>query len=144
MMSVLNVGEEFALRRTITMALVRHGYSVAEADSVTGAEQALAAWDGNFDVIVLDVCLRDHSGWDLLRHLRPHPGNDWTHATAIPVIVLTSGLPSQCRLEELLPDAVLPRPFPIATLVRLVERLGARHAGASATADTAAPVAPGA
>lgn len=143
MLSVLNVGEAFALRRTITMALVRAGFDVAEADSLTGAEEALAAWGGHFDVIVLDVCLRDHSGWDLLRHLHAHVRADAPPDVAIPVIVLTSGLPSQCRLDELHPDAVLPRPFPMATLVRLVERLAARRMALSGASGLATPVAPG-
>ncbi|HEV7127546.1 MAG TPA: response regulator [Ktedonobacterales bacterium] len=126
--AVLNVGGELALRRTITMALVRHGIDVAEADSVAGAQEALAAWDGAFDVIVLDVCLRDQSGWDLLRRLRAQRSDRARRDGAIPVIVLTGGLPKQCQVDELHPDAVLPRPFPITTLVRLVERLAARHA----------------
>ena len=52
------------------MNLAHLGYSVAEADSVESADEALHAATESFDAIVLDVNLPDQTGWDVLRHLR--------------------------------------------------------------------------
>jgi DNA-binding response OmpR family regulator len=115
---ILLVEDEAPLRRVLTMNLALRGYSVAEADSVESADDALHAARAPFDAIVLDVNLPDETGWDVLRHLRDAHGE---HRPAI--ILATAVRPVQRRIEEFKPDAVLVKPFPMVALLRLLDRL---------------------
>ena len=72
-----------------------------------------------FDVLLLDVNLPDQTGWDVLRALEG--------AHVPPVIVLTALRPTQHRLDEFRPAAVLLKPFPMDALVRLVGRVLRTH-----------------
>lgn len=124
---VLIVEQERDFRRLLFAELVENGYSVAEATSVAGADDALAVWEDSFDLLVLDINLPDGSGWDVLRHrARQVPttslaGHD---AVAAPkVVILATARPAQCRLDEFHPAAVLLKPFPIQALLRLIGRL---------------------
>ena len=127
MARVLIVEDEHPLRRIITLNLARRGYEVAEADSVATAEEALAAWNADFDVILLDINLPDQTGWDVLRHLlsaaSQAPPSDRPVKKMPKVIVMTAVRPPQARIEEFHPDAVLVKPFPLQALLRLVERV---------------------
>jgi DNA-binding response OmpR family regulator len=117
---VLLVIEDRPLRRAIFARLLLAGCAVAEADSVAQAEEAMAAWDGAFDLLVLDDNLLDGSGWDVLRRQarRTPPA-----AGRPRVIVLACRRPAQCRLDEFHPDAVLVKPFPLRALEHLIIRL---------------------
>jgi|GEM_PF-1822200 CheY-like chemotaxis protein len=137
MARVLLVEDDYLLRRVMTLNLVRRGHSVIEADSVASADeayQASLALAAPFDLIVLDINLPDSTGWDVLRHLNAPPdtalpasgtaGGETTDQRARPpVIVMTAVHPSQRRLDEFHPTALLLKPFPIGALVRLVERV---------------------
>lgn len=122
MASVLMVEDEAPLRRILTLNLVRRGYSVAEADTVAAALEALRATDAPFDPLLLDLNLPDQTGWDVLRSL------DARQAGHARVIVMTAVRPAQHRIDEFRPAAVLIKPFPIAALLRLVERVLAPEA----------------
>jgi CheY-like chemotaxis protein len=148
MAQILVVEDERPLRRIIALNLARRGHSVAEADSVAAAEQAIAAWEGEFDVVLLDINLPDRSGWDLLRDLAQRAGGGRTDRRGPParrgprVIVMTAVRPPQARIEEFQPDAVLVKPFPLEALFRLVDRLlealpGGATVGGSDEADEA-------
>lgn len=114
MSRVLLVEDEEPLRRIIARNLSRRGYDVTEAFSAATAIAVLRA-DVPFDVLLLDVNLPDQTGWDVLRALE---------VTQIPpVIVLTALRPTQHRLDEFRPAAVLLKPFPMDALVRLVGRV---------------------
>jgi CheY-like chemotaxis protein len=139
---ILIVEDELALRRVITLNLARRGYTVVEADSVITASEACMASLEPFDLILLDINLPDQTGWDVLRHLAEPPGLSRPAAGAagrpdrpIPqVIVITAVWPKQSRLDEFQPAAVLPQPFPIAALLRLIERV-LEHAPTEPSAD---------
>ncbi|HEV2237370.1 MAG TPA: hypothetical protein VGR57_11980 [Ktedonobacterales bacterium] len=125
MNSVLLVIEERPLRRAIFARLLLDGCAVAEVDGVAQAEEAIAAWEGTFDLLVLDDNLLDGSGWDVLRRqarrARPDSGSDGRHRPR--VIVLACWRPAQRRLDEFHPDAVLVKPFPLRALEHLIVRL---------------------
>lgn len=125
MPAVLVVEDELGVRRVLGMALARLGYTVAEADSVDSARDALAAFTDGFDVILLDVNLPDETGWELLRNInagRCSPPGTRRMARAPKVIVMTAVRPTQRRLEEFRPAGLLLKPFPIEALIRQVER----------------------
>ncbi|MFI5273562.1 MAG: response regulator [Ktedonobacterales bacterium] len=142
MAAVLIVEDEVQLRRSLTLNLVHRGYTVAEADSVETAIEALEAFTTPFDVILLDINLPDETGWDVLRFLREQrrgatcetgessdaPARQRAVAlhtspsATSKVIVMTAVRPAQRRRDEFHPVAVLLKPFPLDTLLRLIER----------------------
>jgi CheY-like chemotaxis protein len=122
MASVLIVEDETLLRHILTLNLARHGYTVAEADSVDSAIEALTAFSRPFDVILLDINLPDNTGWDVLRYLRQREDGVATIERRSRVVIMTAVRPAQRRLDEFHPDAVLLKPFPIDALRRLIER----------------------
>lgn len=129
MPAILVVEDERAVRRVFRLTLARLGYTVAEADSVASATDALVAFGYAFDLILLDVNLPDETGWELLRHIKT-----WTReasdtdkpARSPAVVVMTAVRPAQRRLDELHPAGLLLKPFPIEVLIRLVERVLSR------------------
>ncbi len=126
MYRVLVVEDEDLLRRIITRNLALRGYSVAEAASVAEADDALEVSPAPFDLILLDINLPDQTGWDVLRHLEARRGASLMsgQGQAMPkVIVMSAVRPAQCRLDQFHPAAVLLKPFPMGTLLRLIERV---------------------
>lgn len=135
MARILVVEDEAPLRRIITLNLVRRNHTVIEAESVATAEEALAAFQDQFDLILLDLNLPDQTGWDILRTLK-RPFNqrlqEGEPARRPAVIIITAGHPARSRVEEFHPAAVLLKPFPIEALLRLTQRvLGAAPAEAA-------------
>lgn len=127
MARILVVEDEAPLRRIILLNLIRRGHTVIEAESVAAAQEALAAFQAQFDLILLDLNLPDQTGWDVLRSLK-RPIDQHLHEEGGPsrlplVIVITAGRPARSRVEEFHPAAVLLKPFPIEALLRLIQRV---------------------
>ncbi len=117
MAHILIVEDEQVLERILTLNLAKRGYAVAEARTVAEADALARAAEPPFELVILDINLPDQTGWDLLRR--------WRKSIAVrlpPVIVITAVRPSEERLREFCPFAVLVKPFPIETLLRLIER----------------------
>ena len=64
MARILVVEDEAPLRRIMVLNLVRRGHTLIEAESVAAAQEALVAFGGQFDLILLDLNLPDRAGWD--------------------------------------------------------------------------------
>lgn len=108
---VLLVEDEANFRRVIARNLSGRGLDVREAAS---AAEALAAVNAEKpDLMLLDINLPDHTGWDVLRDLR-------SRNVEVPTIVVSAVRVSQSRLNEFHPLAYLPKPFPIEALLRLI------------------------
>jgi DNA-binding response OmpR family regulator len=124
MARILVVEDEAPLRRIIVLNLVRRGHTLIEAESVAAAQEAMVAFGGQFDLILLDVNLPDRAGWDVLRSLAQmaDPAHN-ENGRGPPVIVVTAVRPVRSRLEEFHPAAVLLKPFPIEALLRLIQRV---------------------
>ena len=135
MACILVVEDEASLRRIIALNLVRRDHTVIEAECAATAQEALAALQDQFDLILLDLNLPDQTGWDVLRSLKQDINqqfHDGMPARPPAVIVITAGRPAQSRVEEFHPAAVLLKPFPIEALLRLIQRvLGAVPAEAA-------------
>ncbi len=114
-MNVLLVDDELHVRRALARSLEAWGHSAIEADTASAGLVALRS--GEFDLIVLDINLPDGTGWDVLRAIHSTPNDD------VPVIVISAIPPSVARLREFRPFAVLYKPFPIDSLIRLVDRV---------------------
>lgn len=86
-----------------------------------------------FDLILLDICLPDETGWEVLRaackegQLVPLELNG--HAGQLPVVVLSAVRVSQSRLQEFHPLAYLPKPFPMEAILRLAKEAALRKQG---------------
>jgi CheY-like chemotaxis protein len=125
MAKVLIAEDDPSLRRIIALNLSRRGHSLAEADTVAAADEAVAAWEHGFEVILLDVTLPDPFGWDLLRHFAEHVARrEDSNGRGPPKVIVKAALrPPQARIDEFHPDAVLVKPFPLEALFRLIDRL---------------------
>ena len=80
-MRVLLVEDEPRLSATLSRGLKAEGFVVVAAS--TGVDGLHEAISHNFDVVVLDIMLPGHSGYEVLRRMRSQ--DVWT-----PVLMLTA------------------------------------------------------
>ncbi len=126
--TVLIVEDERPLRTIIGRNLTQRGHTLIAVDSVGDAiaEMTLRLPD----VVLLDINLPDGTGWEVLRWLR-------AVRCAVPVIVYSAVPPSPKRLAEFHPAAVLPKPFPMDSLLHLIATVGTDAATITEGGDTA-------
>ena len=129
---ILLVEDDEVLRDLIGRNLEVRGHEVSEVED---AQSALAQLRTTvFDLIVLDICLPDQTGWDVLRTAlregRVAPLEVVGEEQKLPVVVLSAVRVSPRRIAEFHPLAYLPKPFPIEALLRLAaEAAGRRNTG---------------
>jgi two-component system OmpR family response regulator len=120
-MRVLLVEDEARLSATLSKGLRAEGFVVVAVDNgVDGLHEAI---ENSFDVVVLDIMLPGHSGYEVLRRMRAR--GVWT-----PVLMLTAkdGEYDQTDAFDLGADDYLTKPFSFRVLVarlRALERRGA-------------------
>lgn len=114
MPTVLVIEDDSAIRRGLCDALTFAGYEVLQAaDGLAGMERAQRA---TFDLVLLDIVLPHHSGFEILQALRDHrPGT--------PVIVLSARGEEADRVTglKLGADDYVVKPFSIRELLARVE-----------------------
>jgi DNA-binding response OmpR family regulator len=102
--------------RAMTAEALRDRYEVATAatvrDGLRRAQEHVPA------AVVLDVCLRDTSGWDLMRALQAD-----ARLRAVPIIVVSGAREADSPADVGPWAATLPKPCRMATLRELLERL---------------------
>lgn len=87
--TILVVEADRAMRSFLASHLTADGFSVIEADC---AEAGLEVLGSAFpDLVIIDVALPDHSGLDLLTHVRESDGVASRVDPAVPAIVLVAG-----------------------------------------------------
>ena len=109
---IVLVEDEGQLAAILARVLSRAGHDVRTASNGAEARSELAREMP--DLLVLDINLPDETGWSVLRWLRTT-----THQQPR-VVVVTATTPMAARVQELKPDAVLTKPFPIDALIRIV------------------------
>lgn len=120
-MRVLLVEDEARLSATLSMGLKAEGFVVVSVG--TGAEGLLEATENTFDVVVLDIMLPGHSGYEVLRRMRER--DVWT-----PVLMLTAkdGEYDETDAFDLGADDYLTKPFSFRVLVARLRALARRGA----------------
>jgi DNA-binding response OmpR family regulator len=118
---ILVVEDDPAIRRGLVDALGFAGYTVLAADSGdAGLEQARGA---AIDLLVLDVVLPGHSGFEVLRELR-------RSKPSLPVILVTAKGAESDRIQglELGADDYVVKPFSIRELLARIQAVLRRSA----------------
>lgn len=120
-MRVLLVEDETRLSATLSMGLRAEGFVVVAVG--TGIEGLHEATENTFDVVVLDIMLPGHSGYEVLRRMRAR--EVWT-----PVLMLTAkdGEYDETDAFELGADDYLTKPFSFRVLVARLRALARRGA----------------
>lgn len=109
---ILVIDDEPCISDLIRELLTRFGYVVETASSGQQGLQLLT--DASFDLVVTDMCMPDIDGTHIVRHVR-------NSSRPLTPVIGISGTP--WLLEGADCDAVLPKPFPLQTLVDTVKRL---------------------
>ncbi|BAX94381.1 DNA-binding response regulator [Mycobacterium shigaense] len=131
-MRVLLVEDEARLSATLSMGLKAEGFVVVPVG--TGIEGLHEAIENSFDVVILDIMLPGHSGYEVLRRMRAR--DVWT-----PVLMLTAkdGEYDETDAFDLGADDYLTKPFSFRVLVarlRALVRRGAPERPVVMTAGT--------
>jgi two-component system, OmpR family, response regulator len=131
-MRVLLVEDEPRLSATLSRGLQAEGFVVVAVD--TGPDGLHEATENAFDVVILDIMLPGHSGYEVLRRMRA--GGVWT-----PVLMLTAkdGEYDETDAFDLGADDYLTKPFSFRVLVarlRALVRRGAPERPSVLTAGT--------
>ena len=126
---ILLVEDDEVLRDLLARNLEARGHEVRVAEDARDALAQLRATV--FGLIVLDICLPDQTGWDVLRTAlregRVAPLDVVGEDQKLPVVVLSAVRVSPRRLAEFHPLAYLPKPFPIEALLRLAAEAAERR-----------------
>ncbi len=120
-MRVLLVEDEERLSATLSKGLKAEGFVVVSVG--TGIEGLHEATENDFDVVVLDIMLPGHSGYEVLRRMRAR--SVWT-----PVLMLTAkdGEYDEIDALDLGADDYLTKPFSFRVLVARLRALVRRGA----------------
>ena len=125
-MKALIVEDQQRLGRFLQQGMTEHAYTVSVVGSCREARAALC--ETSYDVIVLDLGLRDGDGLDLLREWRRSGFNE-------PVLILSARDTVQDRIKglDIGADDYLPKPFSLEELLARVRSLLRRHSTAKDT-----------
>ena len=128
---ILLVEDDEVLRELILRNLEVREHDVRVAEDAHSALAHLRTTP--FDLIILDICLPDETGWEVLRTAQKEgrlPTLQMNgHAGQLPVVVLSAVRVSPRRLQEFHPLAYLPKPFPMDAILRLAAEAASRRNG---------------
>jgi DNA-binding response OmpR family regulator len=128
---ILLVEDDEVLCELILRNLEARGHDVRIAEDAHTALDHLRTMP--FDLIILDICLPDETGWEVLRTAQKEgrlPSLQMNgHAGQLPVVVLSAVRVSPRRLQEFHLLAYLPKPFPMDAILRLATEAAKRRNG---------------
>ena len=109
MSTILVIDDEKGILQLIRQALTRFGHHVETA--ADGREGIKKFDDGNFDIVITDICMPGIDGNGVAAHIRK------SNKQPIPVIAI-SGTPWELEAKNF--DMVLPKPFPLKNLIESI------------------------
>ena len=114
-MKLLVIEDEQSTASYLRQGLSEHGFVVDVA--ANGTDGAHLALTGNYDLVLLDVMLPDHSGWEIMKDLRARKDT--------PVLFLTARdkVDDRVRGFDLGGDDYLVKPFAFSELLARVRAL---------------------
>ena len=116
---VLVIDDDLPLRGMLAAALRQHGFQVLLAGD--GAEGQRALTIHSPDVVLLDLAMPEVNGWDFLQRLR-----DTGRLGNVPIVVLSAHVRVEPQaLLQMGVAAILPKPFNLPELIKLIEHLAA-------------------
>ena len=107
---ILIAADDEAIRELLAMILEEEGYTVIRARD--GQEAVAQLERDGCDLLITDQMMPDLSGLELIAHMRDNAGQ------MVPTILMSASRP-----ETAPPIAFLPKPFTLATLMRMVNQL---------------------
>lgn len=125
---ILLIEDDDVLCDLVKRNLQARGYVVHTASD---AEHALLSLRRQpYDLVILDINLPDHTGWDVLRYAQQEGimslRNLDDQQQVLPVVVLSAVRVNIRHLSEFRPLAYLPKPFPMDALLRIAAETAAR------------------
>jgi DNA-binding response OmpR family regulator len=126
---VLVVDDQKDVRAMISMVLRLSRFEVTEADSIKTGLQAFS--EAHFDAAVVDIFLKDESGFDLIAAMRERVPD-------LPVVAVSglATLEAVARSAELSDVVCLQKPFRPAELIQAIETVRGTAAPAEAGAGS--------
>jgi CheY-like chemotaxis protein len=116
---VLIVDDDSDMLDAVRAVLGRNGYECREATNGQQALELIA--DAKPALVLLDMQMPVMNGWECARKLRKSYGR------GLPIVVVTAARHSATRRDEADADGVLPKPFAIEQLLRVVGRYAMTH-----------------
>ncbi len=117
---VLVVDDDPDIVEVLQLVLREAGYAVRSA--VNGKQALEAVVARTPALILLDMLMPVMDGWQFTRELRAR------HGRTVPIVVVTAAEHARAWSEEIGADDVLPKPFDVDELLRLVARHGSKGA----------------
>ncbi len=113
---LLIVDDEEAIRKSLQLVLETQDHDVHLAADGPTALQMLSSAEPSFDCVILDYSMPEMNGWEVLQSMR-------FNQIMVPV-VLSSGFLSEAEERSgWQPDEFLAKPYEMASLVTLIDRL---------------------
>lgn len=112
---ILIVEDDGDLAEVMEGALLAAGYDVRTA---TDGTEALAMIEESVpSLILLDMCMPKMNGWEFAHAFRKHYSS-----SSVPIVVVTAAEHARRRHTEIGARDVLPKPFSLDTLCRVVKK----------------------
>jgi DNA-binding response OmpR family regulator len=120
MRRILLIEDNHSLLEEIINVLDLEGFTVETAENGRVGFERLQQMADLPDIVICDLWMPDWDGYEILKAVRGHPAT-----VSLPVIVLTAhdDKESQTKAEELGADDYVTKPFKIAELLQVVERV---------------------
>ncbi len=127
MKRILVAEDEQAIREFIVINLERSGYEVVEAEDGARAMEEYQAYNGEFDIALLDIMMPNMDGLAVCKALREYSGN-------LGIILLTAKAQEMDKVAGLMKgaDDYITKPFSPSELIARVDAIYRRVAMGSA------------
>lgn len=121
---ILLVEDYEEIAELIGETLRKRGHAVVVVDSAPAAVRQFER--GSFDLAILDINLKEGTGWDVCRAIRAHPSRG-----AVPVVMLTANTALEDKVQgfSLGADNYLTKPIDIAEVLMWADALLRRSSG---------------